>query len=77
MSIVTLAYQLKVQRHAFFGAPTSLANNAQGEPRLMAGAMIFLAIGCIGLSALVVGGLENPYLVGPAADALLGGVFSL
>ncbi len=77
MSIVTLAYQLKVQRHAFFGAPTSLATDAQGEPRLMAAAMIFLAIGCIALSALVVGGLESPYLVGPAADALLDGVFSL
>ena len=41
------------------------------------GGMIILAIGCLGLSALIVGGLDNPFLVGPAARALLGGKFEL
>jgi multicomponent Na+:H+ antiporter subunit D len=77
MSIVTLAYQLKVQRQAFFGAPTSTSAIVKREPRLMAAAMIFLAIGCVALSVLVVGGLGSPYLIGPAADALLGGIFVL
>jgi multicomponent Na+:H+ antiporter subunit D len=77
MSIVTLAYQLKVQRHAFFGAPTVLSTCATREPRLMAAAMIVLAVGCIALSLLVADGLDSPYLIGPAADALLGGVFRL
>lgn len=77
MSIVTLAYQLKVQRHAFFGAPPASLQPLSPEPRLMATAMIILAIGCLGLSALIVGGLDNPFLVGPAARALLGGKFEL
>ncbi len=77
MSIVTLAYQLKVQRHAFFGAPTSVSAPVQREPWLMAVAMVVLAAGCIALSVLVVGGLGSPYLVGPAAHALLDGTFAL
>ena len=76
MSIVTLAYQLKVQRHAFFDAPPPDAAPVGREPRLMAAAMLLLAVGCIGLSLLVLGGLDNPYLVGPAAQALLGGTFA-
>ena len=77
MSIVTLAYLLKVQRYAFFGEPPSGAPPVHGEPRLMVAAMVFLTIGCVGLSALVVGGLDSPLLVGPAARVLLGGTFAL
>lgn len=77
MSIVTLAYQLKVQRHVFFGAPAEASQDVRREPRLMALAMLILAIGCIALSGLVVGGLGSPILLGPAAKALLGGTFAL
>jgi len=77
MSIVTLAYQLKVQRYAFFGATPSGATTASGEPYLMAVAMMVLAVGVLGVSLLVVGGLDDPFIVGPAARVLLAGNFEL
>jgi len=43
----------------------------------MATAMAVLAIGCLALSVLVISGLSSPILVGPAAQALLGGLFAL
>ncbi len=75
MSVVTLAYQLKVLRHAFFQAPPESAT-AQREPRLMAAAMAALAVGCVGLSLAAVTGLSDPFLVGPAARTLITGVFA-
>ena len=74
MSIVTLAYQLKLQRHVFFGAPAPETAQVQREPKTMAVAMIVLAAGSIALSLLVVGGLSSPFLIGPAAQILIGGV---
>lgn len=75
VSIVTLAYQLKVQRMAFFaGLPESL-RNLGSEPRLMAAAMILLAVGCIVLSFAVVTGLRDPWLIGAAQQTLTSGVF--
>lgn len=76
MSIVTLAYQLKVQRHAFFAAPSSELRPCRGEPRLMAAAMILLAVGCGALSLLVATGLGRPLFVGAAEEILLAGAFS-
>ena len=76
MSVVALAYQLKVQRCAMFGARLPDAPARRDEPPFMAAAMVALAIGCVGLSALVVGGLESPFLIGPAARALLGGRYA-
>ena len=77
VSIVTLGYQLKAQRYAFFGARSLESTPPLGEPRLMATAMVFLAIGCMALSMLVISGLGDPILIGPAAQALLGGAFAL
>lgn len=77
MSIVTLAYQLKVQRYAFFEAPPPVSKAMRGEPRLMVIAMVVLAIGCVVLSMLVIAGLSSPYLVGPAAQTLVRGTFTL
>jgi len=75
VSIITLAYQLKVQRFAFFaGLPDSLRNLGR-EPRLMALAMILLAVGCIALSFAVVTGLRDPWLIGAAQQTLSAGVF--
>jgi len=79
VSVVTLAYQLKVQRLAFFASlPKSMARvkrNLPREPRLMALAMILLAIGCIALSFAVLGGLRDPWLIGAAQEVLTAGVF--
>jgi multicomponent Na+:H+ antiporter subunit D len=71
MSVVTLAYQLKVQRRAFAGEPPPGPEPRGGEPASMAIAMLVLGAGCVALSALAAGGLAYPLLVGPAADALL------
>lgn len=76
MSIVTLAYQLKVQRHAFFAAAPRGSAPVQREPWLMATAMVALAISCIVLSTLVMTGVSSPFLVGPAAHTLVAGVFA-
>ena len=79
VSVVTLAYQLKVQRLAFFASlPKSQAwamQNLRREPRLMALAMILLAVGCIALSFAVLGGLRDPWLIGAAQEILTAGVF--
>jgi multicomponent Na+:H+ antiporter subunit D len=75
VSIVTLAYQLKVQRMAFFaGLPETLRGLGR-EPRLMSLAMILLALGCVLLSLAVLSGLSDPWLIGPAQQALSAGVF--
>ena len=74
MSIVTLAYQAKVQRNAFLGAVPQGLHVAR-ESRLMSAAMVLLALGCVALSLLAVTGLEQPLLVGVASDALLAGRF--
>jgi multicomponent Na+:H+ antiporter subunit D len=75
-SLLTLAYQLKVQRHAFFGAPPAFPKPLRGEPHFMAAAMILLALGCLAASLFVVTGLRSPFLIGPAQQTLLGGTFA-
>jgi formate hydrogenlyase subunit 3/multisubunit Na+/H+ antiporter MnhD subunit len=74
MSIVTLAYLLKVQRHVFSGPAQSAPVRT---PALMIAAMVVLALLCVGMAFLVVPGLDAPFLVGPAADVLLRGAFEL
>ena len=74
MSIVTLGYQLKVLRHAFATPP---APGSAGVVRMMCAAMIVLALGCMVLPLLLLGGFGSPLLVGPAKEALLGGVLTL
>jgi formate hydrogenlyase subunit 3/multisubunit Na+/H+ antiporter MnhD subunit len=82
MSIVALAYQLKVQKEAFYSSSGpaedgSLLVGAKPqrirEPAFMAVPMILLAIGCVALSLLVLTGLERPILLGPAAEVLMRG----
>ena len=75
VSIVTLAYQLKVQRMAFFAALPGSLKELQREPPMMALAMILLAIGCIALSFAVFTGLRDPWLVGAAQQVLTAGTF--
>ncbi len=73
MSAVTLAYQLRIQRHAFAGPTREVEQVVAREPRLMAAAMVVLAMACVGLSALVVTGLDDPLLIGQAQRVLLAG----
>jgi len=75
VSIVTLAYQLKMQREAFFAAPPDGMVQVRREPRLMALAMILLALGCVALSFAVIPGLGDPWLVGDAQAVLSSGTF--
>lgn len=75
VSVVTLAYQLKVQRLAFFAAFPATLQSLPREPRLMSLAMILLAVGCIALSFAVVTGLRDPWLIGAAQQTLSSGVF--
>lgn len=75
MSIVTLAYQLKVQKEAFYSNDGSMSDRSHrvSEPVFMAVPMILLAVGCVAMSLLAVTGLEHPILVGPAAEVLMMG----
>jgi multicomponent Na+:H+ antiporter subunit D len=85
MSIVALAYQLKVQKEAFYDSSSApdenpLSNTTRLEPinesSFAVVPMILLAIGCAASSLLVITGLEQPILIGPAADALMQGVLT-
>jgi multicomponent Na+:H+ antiporter subunit D len=75
VSIVTLAYQLKVQRMAFFASLPESLKGLRREPPMMALAMVLLAIGCITLSFAVITGLRDPWLIGAAQQILTAGVF--
>jgi multicomponent Na+:H+ antiporter subunit D len=75
VSIVTLAYQLKVQRMAFFAKLPETLKGLRREPPMMALAMILLAVGCIALSFAVVTGLHDPWLISGAGQVLTSGVF--
>jgi NADH:ubiquinone oxidoreductase subunit 2 (subunit N) len=83
MSIVALAYQLKVHKEAFYSSAAlpeeSSADSAperMREPILIAMPMIILAVGCVALSMLAISGLEHPILVGPAAEVLMQGAWT-
>jgi len=75
VSIVTLAYQLKVQRMAFFASLPEALHGLRREPPMMALAMILLALGCIALSFVVITGLRDPWLISAAQQVLTMGVF--
>ncbi|MBT8039469.1 MAG: NADH/ubiquinone/plastoquinone (complex I) [Gammaproteobacteria bacterium] len=75
VSIVTLAYQLKVQHRAFFAALPEALGTVRREPRRMALAMILLAAGCVVLSFAVVTGFTDPVFIGDAQAVLSSGTF--
>jgi multicomponent Na+:H+ antiporter subunit D len=75
VSIVTLAYQLKVQRMAFFSSLPEALKGLRREPPMMALAMVLLATGCIALSFALLTGLRDPWLIGAAQQVLTAGVF--
>ncbi|MHC4247858.1 MAG: proton-conducting transporter transmembrane domain-containing protein [Planctomycetota bacterium] len=73
-SIMTLAYLLKVQRYAFFGALLERWRGVREAPVFMSAAMILLALACLGLSLLALPGVWKQVLE-PAAEALRAGRF--
>ncbi|MBU1694805.1 MAG: NADH/ubiquinone/plastoquinone (complex I) [Verrucomicrobia bacterium] len=77
MSLVTLSFQLKVQRYVFFGSVRAGLDRLQQIPGLMAAPMLILAVLCVGMAFLIITGMDTPLLIAPAADALAGGFFTL
>ncbi len=75
VSLLTLASFLKVQRYAFFESAKSAMGNIQEVPVLMRTAMILLAALCIVTALAVVGGWGKPFVIEPAVQALMKGVF--
>ncbi len=69
ISIVTLAYYLKLQRHAFFGQISETVKNAREVPALMCIPMVLLAILCVGMGLLLLPGPRTEILQ-PAVQAL-------
>lgn len=82
MSVVALAYQLRVQKEALYASAIDDADETQflsmsteqfHESPLMTVPVVVLAISCVALSCLALNGLEQPFLVSPAAEALMRG----
>jgi len=70
VSIVTLAYLLKVQKHAFYGKKGS-AKVLEKVPFAMKTAMIILAALCLISSALMIPSIRKNYL-NPIVDTVMG-----
>jgi len=70
VSIVTLAYFLKVQKHAFFGKKGS-AKVLEKVPFAMKTAMIILAALCLITSAIMIPSIRKQYL-NPIVDTVMG-----
>ncbi len=73
-SVVTLGYQLRLQRGCFDrpapeGAPAFVA----GTPPLMAGPMLALSLFCVGMGLLALPGLAQPLGIAPAVAVLARG----
>lgn len=72
VSIVTLSYFMKVQRHVYYGPLKDTLKNVVEVPKMMRTAMILLAIGCVLMGLLILPG-PRAILLTPAANALLAG----
>jgi multicomponent Na+:H+ antiporter subunit D len=71
VSLMTLASFLKVQKYGFFDSMKSAVKSARRAPVLMAISMILLAVLCLAMSFMVVGGLRRPRIVFDAANVLV------
>lgn len=70
MSLATLVAVLKLQKQAFYAEHKPATVHAVEVPLLMRSAMLLLAVLCVVLALLVLGGLKTPYLITPAVNAL-------
>lgn len=75
VSLLTLASFLKVQKYAFFEAAQVALGEGRRTPVAMGAAMILLAFCCLAMSLFVIPGLDQPWLIAPAAGALVSGPF--
>ena len=73
ISIVTLAYFLKVQKSAFYGKLKDKWAQVREVPLVMQCSMVLLAVLCLAMGLLLVPGLREAVLE-PARDALFQGV---
>ena len=72
VSIITLAYYLKVQRLAFFGKLGKGWEKIKEVPGLMCASMIILSLLCVGLGILLLPGIRN-IVLDPAVEVLRNG----
>lgn len=70
MSIVTLAYFLKFHKGLFTAKPMAAIEKIKEVPFAMTFSMVFLAIGCIALSALIFPGIRDVIMT-PAVEVLI------
>jgi len=77
-SVVTLVYQLRMQRGCFDRpAPAAAAAVVPGTPPLMAAPMVTLAVFCVGMGLLAAPGLAQPLGIASAVAVLAKGVLGL
>ena len=77
VSVITLAFQVRLQREVFFGAGPDAGAPLQPIPWTMRLPSWGLAIACCALGLLCLGETTDPLLIGPAADALTAGRFGI
>ena len=70
ISIITLAYFLKLQKNTFYGKSNNIKNDIKEVPFTMCFSMIILAILCIALSLLVIPGIRES-VVDPVINTLI------
>jgi multicomponent Na+:H+ antiporter subunit D len=72
VSIITLAYYLKLQKYAFFGLPAGeiKSKEIKEAPASMLIAMILLAVLCVSMGLLLLPQVKGVFLT-PAVDVLL------
>ncbi len=70
VSIITLAYFLKLQKNTFYGKPDNKIKDIKEVPFTMCFSMIVLAILCVALSLLVIPGIREA-VMGPIINTLI------
>jgi multicomponent Na+:H+ antiporter subunit D len=73
VSVLTLAYYMRVEREAFFGPVPDRLKSVREAPAMMNLATVVLALGAIGLGALYLPGLRELVLQ-PVSQVLLEGL---
>jgi multicomponent Na+:H+ antiporter subunit D len=70
ISIITLAYFLKLQKNTFYGKASEKINNIKEVPFTMCFSMIVLAVLCIALSLLIIPGIRE-VIMEPVVNAII------
>jgi multicomponent Na+:H+ antiporter subunit D len=70
ISIITLAYFLKLQKNTFYGKASEKINNIKEVPFTMCFSMIVLAVLCIALSLLIIPGIREA-IMEPVVNAII------